>query len=317
MHQSTVSVVIPAFNAGRFIQKAIDSVFAQDYNQWELIIVDDGSAQAVEISIEQSARIKLIRVEHCGVSIARNIGLQNSSGEYVAFLDADDVWRPTKLQKQVALMNRFPEIGMCHAGFGLIALDENPWFYDEIRAINAPYEAFETRPALELLGHGHVCTSSVMVRRKALSVSGWFDPLLSYSEDWDLYLRLCAQFKLGYVPSCEVYYRKHDRNMSANYEIASSQGKALLQRHQRFARSIGRDDWLQAAIRLEQRLNHICSAIAFDRFRGHYRKQQWAQSIRPFLDALAIDPLFVINSLLSAKRFVPRKALRISNEFLS
>jgi glycosyltransferase involved in cell wall biosynthesis len=306
---------MPAFNAGKFIQKAVDSVFAQEYEHWELIIVDDGSTEPVELPAEQAERVKLIRVEHCGVSTARNIGLRNSTGEYVAFLDADDVWRPTKLKKQVALMTRFPEVGICHTGFGLIALDENPWFYDEIRALNAPYEAFESRPALELLGNGYICTSSVMVRRTALSVSGWFDPLLSYSEDWDLFLKLSAHFKLGYVPSCEIYYRKHDLNTSSNYELAFSQGKELLRRHQRFARSINRNDWLRAAVKIEQRLHHICSAIAFDQFRMHFRRREWVRCMRPFFDAFVMEPLFVIKSLLLVKRFSPQKPLRVSNEY--
>src|SRR6266566_518104 len=111
-----VSVVIPAFNAGRTITAALQSVFAQTYRRYEVIVVDDGSADDTALRVaEWGSRIQYVRQANGGPGAARNEGIRRARGRLIAFLDADDVWLPRKLQRQMAYFDRFPETGLLHA----------------------------------------------------------------------------------------------------------------------------------------------------------------------------------------------------------
>ena len=109
----TVSVVIPLYNARTVIQETIESVLAQTWKDYEIIVVDDGSTDGSDEVVRQfTGRARLVRRENGGVAKARNLGIEQSSGKYVALLDHDDLWHPTKLEKQVAVLERNPLIGM-------------------------------------------------------------------------------------------------------------------------------------------------------------------------------------------------------------
>ena len=120
MSAPRVSVVIPAFNAKKWIAEAIDSVLAQSFEGYEIVIVDDGSTDATEQALGGLIRAKQIRYfrqEQRGVSAARNRGVDESRGQLIAFLDADDLFHPEKLRKQVALFDQQPDLGFVHANF--------------------------------------------------------------------------------------------------------------------------------------------------------------------------------------------------------
>src|SRR5690349_8602684 len=102
MLMARVSVIMPAYNPGRYLDLAVQSVIDQSFKDWELVIIDDGSTQDISYIAGKHSAIRLIRQDNLGLSIARNVGILSSTGEYIAFLDADDLWQPTKLERQVA-----------------------------------------------------------------------------------------------------------------------------------------------------------------------------------------------------------------------
>ena len=115
IHHPLISVIIPAYNAQDFIQKALDSVLAQSYSHYEVLIVNDGSTDNTEALVKtyHDPRVKLISQSNGGLSNARNTGIKNAKGNYLAFLDADDYWIAEKLEKQIEILRRHPEVSFC------------------------------------------------------------------------------------------------------------------------------------------------------------------------------------------------------------
>ncbi|HEY2150356.1 MAG TPA: glycosyltransferase [Vicinamibacterales bacterium] len=198
-----VSVVIPAFNAGRTIAAAIQSVFAQTCGDYELIVVDDGSTDDTLSQVRMSGdHITCLCRANGGAGAARNEALRIATGHLVAFLDADDVWLPWKLERQVAYFERFPETGLLHGG---ALVSRTPLqtalgtrdVEDPGAGIAAPSGIF-----CELF-HGDldINTLTVMAPRHVLLETGGFDERRElHVEDWDLWLRIAARHPVGYLP---------------------------------------------------------------------------------------------------------------------
>lgn len=206
-----VTTVIPAYNAGAFVAKAIDSALAQGVAQ-QIVVVDDGSTDdTAEVVAAYGDSVELIRQANGGVSAARNRGIAAAGGEFIAFLDADDVWLPGKLGAQLDLFGADP-------GLGTVICDEihvtsegsvvRPSFlatrrcHDELPAAPARL----TRPLTWLVRESFFPTSGVLVRREVLRRAGNFDTSLSICEDRDLWLRLALQGPVGLVPEVLLRY---------------------------------------------------------------------------------------------------------------
>ena len=193
-----VSVVIPTYNYARYLGEAIDSALGQTLPPLEVIVVDDGSTDDTpEVLAKYGDRIRVLRQENAGVAIARNSGIAAARGEFIAFLDADDVWFPRKLELQMA---RFDDsIGLVHCGveFG--------------SAIQLPRVDGDVAEALLLLQPDviHAPGSTVVVRKRAAEEAGGFDPSLPASEDWDFIYSVATRSRVAHVAEPLVHYRKH------------------------------------------------------------------------------------------------------------
>lgn len=219
----TVSVVIPAYNAGRFLGQAIESVVAQSLAAHEIIVVDDGSSDDTFATARACPGVTCLRQANRGAAAARNAGIGHACGDFIAFLDADDVWLPDKLERQLAAFDRHPEAGFSFSAF---------WFVPAgvTDARDAPYEP---EPLLAWLGdrpdsHGTpsgvmykvllacncVNTSSVLVRAPALREVGGFDDSFLFGEDWDLWLRLAERFPGIYMRRPTARVRLHGESLS-------------------------------------------------------------------------------------------------------
>jgi glycosyltransferase involved in cell wall biosynthesis len=181
-----VSVIIPTYNSAALVVEAIESVLAQTLPPHQIIVVDDGSTDdTYERARAYSGLIEYITQPNSRVAAARNTGLGRATGDLVAFLDADDVWHPRKLERQVALLRENPSLG-------LLATQLTPWpgtpFTDECVGHGATMPV----PLAELLVFNSLATSSIVVRRAVLRQAGQFDAELFGPEDYDLWLR-CAQ----------------------------------------------------------------------------------------------------------------------------
>ena len=212
-----VSVVIPAYNAARFLGEAIDSVLKQSYPDFEVIVVDDGSTDDTPSVLGSYAnQIRVVRQENQGLSAARNAGIALARGEYIAFLDADDVWLGRKLELQVEALAEYPQASLIHTGamkWDVGSGAESPFAKDAHLYQGACFNA--------LIDHCSICVSSVMVRRNALNENGVFDPEIRRptTQDYDLWLRLAMKGTFAYVDAPLVKYRVHESNASSSKEI--------------------------------------------------------------------------------------------------
>jgi glycosyltransferase involved in cell wall biosynthesis len=174
--------------------EAVESVFAQTYGEWELIVVDDGSADGTgEVLKEYGRRLRYIYQANQGVSMARNRGLELAHGEFIAFLDSDDLWLPEKLRLQVAFMDGHPEAQICYT--------DEIWVRRGVRVNpkkrHAKYSGWIYPQCLPLC---IISPSSVLMRRGLFEQIGTFDPQLPVCEDYDLWLRVAARFPIFFIP---------------------------------------------------------------------------------------------------------------------
>jgi glycosyltransferase involved in cell wall biosynthesis len=227
MSNPSVDVVIPAYNASRFIAETIQSVFAQTYLPRKIIVVDDGSTDnTVEIIKSfESELIELISIENGGVSRARNIGIKASDADYIAFLDADDIWEPSKLEAQLRQLRRKPEAGVCYAGSQLI----DDAGVEIENAIGVPYvrgQVFEDIVYYERPMYGSA--SSVIAARDILFQTNLFDETMQFSEDVDLWAHLASVTEFEYVSQPYVKIRVHSSSATRNKSWGKER-KILLQ----------------------------------------------------------------------------------------
>ncbi len=206
-----VSIIIPAYNAEAYIMETVSSVIEQTYNRWELFIVDDGSTdgtyQICRKFSEKDDRITVVRQENSGVSEARNHGFRLSSGSLVAFLDSDDVWLPDNLMKKIAVIES-GDYGLVHSDAGFINAESQ-----RTEGGMAGKEGYLLEDYLLWKGSCIPGPSSAIIKREVLSETGLFDPKLSTSADQDLFIRICANYRIGRLPEITWYYRIHDMNM--------------------------------------------------------------------------------------------------------
>lgn len=219
---ATVSVVIPVYNGEKFIAKAIDSVLSQTYPIHELIVVNDGSKDGTARVLDGYAdRIKAVHIPNGGVSNARNTGTRLATGNVVAFLDADDVWKHDKLSKQMAALAQYPEVGFTCCNF--LTLNRSfgnvvPHFDHLKTTLNLNFERPLVRSALAVLIEANMVgtCSNVVVRRSVLDQTGLFNTSYRQAEDYDLWLR-CALFtKFLLQEECLLDKIAHQDNLTNN-----------------------------------------------------------------------------------------------------
>lgn len=216
-----VSVVVPTYNAEKFIERTLASICAQTYKHLEIIVVNDGSVDATSAIVtsmaEKDSRIRLISTENRGVAAARNLGTDAAVGEYVAFIDADDLWHKTKIEKQVRALDVLP--------IEWAAVYTLHWIIDEHDKITrpGPYNhargyIFARHISMRFIGNG----SALLVRRPVVKEVGGFDPSYAAAqiggcEDVDFELRVAEKYLIEVVPERLVGYRMHGNAMSTNH----------------------------------------------------------------------------------------------------
>jgi glycosyltransferase involved in cell wall biosynthesis len=214
-----VSVIIPAFNAERFIGETIASALSQTYQAIEIIVIDDGStddtATLVRRLQSQDSRLFLYQQENRGAADARNSGIARAVGQLIAFLDADDLWHPTKIAKQVSVFQRDPDVGLVYTWCRMIDTE------GIIDGVTGAAHTVKGHVFNRLLVENFVANGSVaMVRRNCLPSPPPFDPELRGNEDSHFYLRVAARHKIDYVPEYLVGYRWNTgANNSSNLGI--------------------------------------------------------------------------------------------------
>lgn len=216
-----VSVIIPAYNAERFIKQTIESVLAQTFQDFEIIVIDDGSMDKTA-EIVESFGVRCLRRKNGGVSSARNAGMEQAKGEYLAFLDADDLWEATKLEKQILILDANEHIGICYTAIERI--DENglPLYYSDVS------DYLDDTEALLLYSCIIPNPSTALMRRSLFEQFGGFDSNFTNYEDWEYWLRLSLQAKFVPIPEYLVKYRMTEGSASGNPHAVERDMSAIL-----------------------------------------------------------------------------------------
>ncbi len=202
MPHPLVSVIIPTYNRAAWVTEAVASVLAQSYQDFEVLVVDDGSTDATLEALAPVLRqITLLRAPaRRGVAAARNLGIAAARGEWLAFLDSDDLWRPEKLARQMDFLSEHPEFLLCQT--------EEIWIRGGVR-VNPPLSHRKEGGHIFLrsLKRCLVSPSAVLLNRRLLKETGAFDENLPAAEDYDLWLRLSWRYPVGLVPQALVIKR--------------------------------------------------------------------------------------------------------------
>jgi glycosyltransferase involved in cell wall biosynthesis len=224
--EPVVSVVIPAYNAATFLATSVESVLRQTFQDFELIVVDDGSTDGTaDVLAAYGDRVQCLRQPNGGVSRARNTGVARARGSWVAFLDADDAWKPTKLARQVDELRRRPDCGACYTA--ILVADAQLIPLLEQRSERGGVER------ADLLVKGNLVTgsaSSVACDKGLLTQMGGFDERLSLCADWDMWLRLASTTSFAYVDEPLVFYRRSSSSMSTNPTVLERDTLLLLEK---------------------------------------------------------------------------------------
>jgi len=206
-----VSVIIPTYNRAKFLEEAINSVLNQTYKDFEIIVVDDGSTDNTKEIIRKFGEIIYIYQKNKGVSSARNKGIKMSRGEYIAFLDSDDLWLKRKLEKQMKIFEKYPENKICHTN--------EIWIRDGKRINQGKrhqkYGGYIFDKVLPLC---IISPSSVVIKREVFEKVGLFDERLKVCEDYDMWLRICAHYKVYFLDEPLIIKRGgHKDQLSKKY----------------------------------------------------------------------------------------------------
>lgn len=222
-----VSVVIPAYNSMAYLPETIANVLQQTYPDFEVVVVNDGSTDntAEWISQIDDPRIRLISQTNLGLAGARNTGIREAKGEYLAFLDADDLWESTKLAEQVTVLDNHPEVGLVCTWVTYV--DENG--NSTGRVVQNHHEGHIWQ---QLTQRNFVESGSVaMVRRECFAKCGVFDCNLgSFVEDWDMWLRIAQYYPFKVVKKPLVFYRQISSSASRNWQSMAQSYQLVLEK---------------------------------------------------------------------------------------
>ena len=213
-----VSVIIPTYNSSRTIGETLQSVFRQTYSDFEILLINDGSTDNLMEALKgfQDSRLQILDYENGGLSAARNRGIDRASGDYLIFLDADDLWSSDKLESHVNALDNArktnPKAGVVYS-----------WAYfldDETNAcyINHP-KLYEGDVLSDILGSNFVTSgSNPMITREAINSVGYFNDDFKGASDWEYWIRLAQQWNYILIPERQVFYRQSRTSMSSNID---------------------------------------------------------------------------------------------------
>lgn len=219
-----ISVVIPAYNSEKTIPETIESVLKQTFTDFEIIVINDGSKDATLDVVNQikDARIKIFSYPNAGPVVSRNRGLEIATGKYIAFMDHDDIWTPDKLESQLNALKNNPEAAVAYSWINYI--DESSQFLRSGLRVSVNGYVL---PQL-LLTNFLETSSNPLILTEALRKLGNFDESVEPSDDWDMYLRLAADYHFVCVPAPQILYRISSTSMSNNINKMQDSGLKVI-----------------------------------------------------------------------------------------
>ena len=221
-----ISVIMPVYNGERTIRESIESALNQTFTDFELIVIDDGSQDAtLDILADiQDTRLKIFSYSNAGISASRNRGIAHARGEFVTFLDADDLWTPDKLETQLKALEANPQAILAYSWTEFIDETGRPvgTFLRSTASGNVLAELLESN----FIGSG----SNALINKQAIVELGEFDQSFSPAGDWDMWLRLAAHYQFAVVPSTQVLYRITESAATNNLLRMETSSLAVIER---------------------------------------------------------------------------------------
>ncbi|GBO90148.1 glycosyltransferase [Marinobacter salsuginis] len=275
-----VSVIVPVYNRAHLLTETVESILAQTYRNIEIILVNDGSTDnSLEVikALQQENHdvIRIVDQDNQGQTIARNNGVEQSCGRYVAFLDSDDLWVPDKLEQQIPLFDE--NVGLVYGGVELI--DE----CGETIGFDACDPDVQGEIYPQLLVKNRMTGGSVVVLREALDRVGLFDPEFSAAENWDLWLRICKVYQARLVNKPVVKYRRHENNMSKDMMLMLNAKRKIMVKHCD----------KNSPDKLIARYSRLAEADLLYKLGVYYfSREKFGEAIRNFLQVIMISPLY-------------------------
>ncbi|MDP1853777.1 MAG: glycosyltransferase [Candidatus Omnitrophota bacterium] len=290
-----ISVIIPTYNRAQYICETIDSVLAQTYKDYEIIVVDDGSTDNTkELLAKYNGKIQYVYKTNSGVSAARNLGINLSKGEYLAFLDSDDMWLPEKLEKQMGAINE-DSIGLIHTAKYMI--DAKGKLTGDVRP------RYPAKNLDDLLNNYHICMS-VLVKKDLVKKAGMFDETISGSEDKDLWIRIAKIAKIKFIDDPLIKYRVHSDNTCNDCE-------KIYTGHVKTFEKLRKDKDMKVHKRLiKNRLASEYYLLA----RAQYEKGKYKDALHSLLQALNADIFLFNNFIYKEDKFI-MKVKKLLNPF--
>ena len=264
MEKNYVSIIMPAYNSSRWISDSIQSVLDQYYEQWELLIVDDGSTDNTKNIVKNfltDKRINYYYQKNFGPAVARNYGISKASGKYLAFLDSDDLWKPNKLEIQFNHLNKNPDCCLIHTNYSTFEYNtqtskpfqQTSWFlnWDE----NERLLMFDT-----------IGTLTVLTETQLIKNLGGFKNDLYGTEDWDLWIRVSKEGKISKLNDDTAYYRIHPDGISQSFD------KHLVELNKVYTQHV-----FQSKIKIKYAAYSI---LAFRKAKNHFYKKKYHYFIK-------------------------------------
>jgi glycosyltransferase involved in cell wall biosynthesis len=275
-----VSVIVPVYNRAHLVAETIDSILLQTYRHLEIILINDGSSDNSLSVIKEyekcfPEKIRVIDQKNQGQIVARNNGIKEAHGKYIAFLDSDDLWLPSKLEQQIPLFGQ---------GVGLV--------YGGVEFINESGETTDFDPCdpsvqgniyPQLLVKNRMTGGSVVVLAEALAKVGLFDPEFRAAENWDLWLRICKEYQARLVNKPVVKYRLHQNNMSKDVMLMQDAKRQIMSKHCD----------IHSPDKLIARYSRLAEADLFYKLGVDcFSREQFGKAIRNFLQVMKISPFY-------------------------
>jgi glycosyltransferase involved in cell wall biosynthesis len=301
-----VSITMPVLNGSRYIDRSLESIMAQTYQNFELIVVDDGSTDDTRQHIDRFAsRADLRCIRHsrpAGITRSVNDGLRHSTRKYIAFLDHDDTWLPHFLETQVAYLDTHPDVGMVHADFQTIDADGNILEDSVARCRQRTRPSGHVFP--QLFMDSFVVGNSVLIRKEVFDRLGGFDESLRWG-DYHMWLRIARNYRIDYVPEVLTQYRQHatqsTRTVASTHPVEDS--VAIKSIHMIL------ELYPEARVELgEQRVRRRLASLYFDMAYGSFQGEAMANARQHLRKAIGLWPTNRRYLMLYAATLVPARA---------
>ncbi|MEM8504668.1 MAG: glycosyltransferase [Cyanobacteria bacterium P01_D01_bin.1] len=307
-----VSIIVPVYNGASTIRETLDSVLQQSFDAFELIVIDDGSTDnTLEIVASfDDPRLSVFSYPNAGVATTRNRGVAQASTEYISFIDADDLWTPDKLARQLDALESSSNAAVAYSWTDYI--DQSGRFIASDQRVTFSGNAYG-----ELLRRDFLeSASNVIIRRKAFLDVGGFDPSLSGAADWDFFLRLAKRYDFVAVPHLGVLYRISNSSMSANLSMQEQECIAVLEQA-----------YEQAPAHLQslkpQSFGQLYQYLSFSAMRGplsrdsglmalHYLRRSLAHSPRIAVQRSSLTSILILKIL--AALLLPTQSQRLLDQ---